>query len=114
MQKAGGLSTIAVIADAGKGCICRAGSLLSRFVKCKTWNRSPVSDLDHGESEQARAEFRRTVTCAALSCYTSRMSPCSQKRRLFTTTVEQIAMPLLPGKLSSLFSPLPVSRLGVY
>lgn len=41
MQKAGGLSTSAASAEAGKGCICREGSLLSRFVKCETWNRSP-------------------------------------------------------------------------
>lgn len=36
-----GLGTIAASAGAGAGYICREGSLLSRFVKCETWNRAP-------------------------------------------------------------------------
>lgn len=36
-----GFGTVAVTVDAGKGPVCREGCLLSGFVKCKTWNRSP-------------------------------------------------------------------------
>lgn len=38
--------------DAGKGCISWEGSLLSCIVKCETWNRPPVLDLDHCEPSQ--------------------------------------------------------------
>lgn len=40
-EKSQGFGTTAVIVDAGKGAVCREGCLLSCFVKCKTWNRSP-------------------------------------------------------------------------
>lgn len=107
--KSEGPSVIAITVDSCEGYIFREGRLLTCFVKWETSNRSPVLDLDHCEPEQTTAEFRRTITFAELSCYTYHLSFSSQKHLLFTTTLEQIAMPLLPGKLSSLFSPLPVS-----
>lgn len=109
IQKSEGPGVIVITVDSREGYIFREGRLSSCFVKWETSNRSPVLDLDHCEPERTTAEFRRTITFAELSCYTYHLSFSSQKHLLFTTTLEQIAMPLLPGKLSSLFSPLPVS-----
>lgn len=78
------------------------------LLKARLGTHLLVSDLDHCESEQPRAELG-TITSAALSCYTYHASLCSQKH-LLTATPEQIAVLLLPGKLPALFSPSPASR----